>query len=196
MEVWKDIEGFKGIYQISSDGKVRRKIGYGCRSERILKNQPIKGYERAVLHTKGHRTQFLVHRLVAGAFIPNPENKPEVNHKNGIKTDNRAENLEWVTSSENKIHGFRNGLYTPKRGRENPMYGKPGRINHFRLVVCRTTGTVYQSVSDAARKLNMKRTTLVAMLSGQNKNTTTLRYAMPDWAKEQGFSRSRLKTEA
>ena len=75
------------------------------RKEKILK--PYKGssgYEHIILYKEKSKKTFDLHRLVASSFIPNPENKKEVNHKNGIKTDNRVKNLEWVTRSENLIH--------------------------------------------------------------------------------------------
>jgi hypothetical protein len=67
------------------------------------------------LYNNGIRKKALVHRLVGDAFIPNPNNKPQINHINGIHTDNRLENLEWVTDSENKYHAYKIGLITPRR---------------------------------------------------------------------------------
>ena len=68
------------------------------------------GYYKVILTNNGVRKEFTIHRLVAKAFIPNPENKPTVNHKNGIKTDNNVNNLEWATIKENQIHKWENGL--------------------------------------------------------------------------------------
>jgi len=108
-EIWKDINGYEGKYQISNLGRVKslaRTTTYndGRKKfiiERIL--QPILckiGYYSLGLSLDGVPSVVTIHRLVALTFIPNPENKRAVNHKNGVKTDNRVENLEWVTDSE------------------------------------------------------------------------------------------------
>lgn len=101
MEIWKDIEEFKGQYQISSWGRVRNKDGY------ILKpyvNQ--KGYIRISLQRGRKSIKRRVHRLVAQAFIPNPMNLPQVNHKDGNKQNNSYTNLEWITNSDNMRHAM------------------------------------------------------------------------------------------
>ncbi len=119
MDIWKDVEGYEGVYMVSntamvksldhfvyhSDGKHRTQKG------RILKqHKSVKGYIRVSLSKKGKRFHTSVHRLVAKAFINNEFNKPQVNHINGDKSDNRIENLEWCTNSENQIHAIKNGL--------------------------------------------------------------------------------------
>lgn len=118
MEIWKNIENYEG-YQVSNFGnikslskKVKCKNGFRTTKEKILKLKKSKhGYLSVQLKNKGKF--FSIHRLVAFAFIDNPENKPQVNHINGIKHDNRIDNLEWCNQSENQIHAYANKLQIP-----------------------------------------------------------------------------------
>lgn len=110
---WRDIRGYEGYYQISNFGQVRGLTRLVVKSDGIVYNKKggllkptlsCAGYYVVELRKSCRGKKFLVHRLVAFAFIPNPENKPEVNHKNFIKTDNRVENLEWLSGPENAQH--------------------------------------------------------------------------------------------
>ena len=126
-EEWKPIERAKGIYSVSNKGRIRNnRTGY------ILK--PIKwtkGYVKVNLKVNGNSDGQMIHRLVATAFIPNPENKPEVNHKNGIHDDNRVENLEWVTGEENRKHAYDTGLVRHKDERYSGyLYNFWKRVHH------------------------------------------------------------------
>lgn len=127
MEIWKDVKGYEGIYKISNFGNVKslerlkKSKGNSTRvvNERILKyNTNIFGYKYVILCKESKNKCFLIHRLIGIAFIPNPENKPQINHINGIKTDNSISNLEWCTQQENSIHAFKTGLmhHNPKVG--------------------------------------------------------------------------------
>lgn len=129
-QVWKDIAGYEGLYQISSTGEVKRVERYytqlnsltGRVNNKLLSEMIMKpfededGYLRISLIKENSRKKHFVHRLVAMNFIPNPENKPEVNHKEGNKKDNRVEMLEWNTTSENQIHAIANKLYATAKG--------------------------------------------------------------------------------
>ena len=132
MEIWKDIAGYEGYYQVSNLGNVksierRTKNSYRSRTGKCLVKQRIlkfcvdpNGYNRVKLYKDEQKKTLKVHRLVANAFHQNPENKPHVNHINAIRHDNRVENLEWATNSENIRHAFKIGLAKPKPGSENP----------------------------------------------------------------------------
>lgn len=105
-EIWKDIDGYKGLYQISNKGRVKS-LYKG--SERILKPcDDGHGYYHIILCNDGVSKTFKLHRLVAQAFIPNLENKPQVNHKDENKLNNCVDNLEWSTAKENSNFGTRN----------------------------------------------------------------------------------------
>ena len=109
METWKNIKGYEGLYQVSSEGHVKSLERKGRKSERILKPAATQdGYLRVALLAGGKRKMFAVHRLVCEAFCENPDNKPEVNHIDEDKTNNNATNLEWCTRKENINHGSRN----------------------------------------------------------------------------------------
>lgn len=114
-EIWKDVKDFEGLYQVSNLGNVKRLKGKGCVSERLIARSVNKfGYIYIGLHNKGIYRKIKAHRLVATAFIDNTNNKKTINHINGIKTDNKVENLEWCTFLENKQHAVNTGLTNTK----------------------------------------------------------------------------------
>ena len=117
-EIWADIEGYKGDYQISNYGRVK---SFCTGKERILKpEQNGTGYLNIKLVSGKKHKHFYIHILVANAFIPNPDNLPEVNHKFGIKFDCYFENLEWITPGGNNKHAYDIGLRKQKKGGDNP----------------------------------------------------------------------------
>ena len=99
LEMWKTIDGYED-YEVSSWGKVRNRVT----GDLISQEKNPKGYMRVSIGAVGKRHHLKVHRLVAAAFIPNPERKPQVNHKDGNNRNNSYTNLEWVTDEENKAH--------------------------------------------------------------------------------------------
>lgn len=124
MEIWKDIAGFEGKYQVSNKGRVKRLVGYCVTHDFVMKlNTKKAGYKYISLSDDSlQRKHPHVHRLVAEAFIPNPNNYPIVNHLNCVKDDNCVENLEWCTHKENQIHARRNIVFNfvPPTGAEHP----------------------------------------------------------------------------
>lgn len=143
IEVWKDIKDYEGLYQISNLGRVKSLKYRKSNKERILiLNGAAKhGYYMVGL-CKNHKRKYVtVHRLVAEAFIPNPDNKPQINHKDENRRNNCVDNLEWVTAKENLNYGSHNEkmTYTMHKVLSNQ-------------VLCVETGLVYNSMKEAARK--------------------------------------------
>ena len=131
----------KDVYvSVSKNGSIINPV-----TKKELKHKRDKyGYCHVHLHHKSFNKELRVHRLVARAFIPNPDNKPQVNHKNGDKSDNCVDNLEWCTPSENVKHAYRTGLKYPSGG-ETP-----------RQIRCIETGEVFPSTYAVARRFGIK----------------------------------------
>lgn len=110
LEIWKDVKNYEGEYQVSNTGKVRSlNYNYLGQVRELKQTLSNKGYCKVVLHRpKGTQRHFSVHRLVAEAFIPNPDNLPQVNHKDECKTNNCVDNLEWCDCKYNSNYGTRN----------------------------------------------------------------------------------------
>lgn len=118
----RKLQGFPGYY-VSRDGTIYTSLARGCRDpmneSKRVKLRPVRprglpnGYDRVYLRSRdGKRRDFYIHRLVASTFIPNPENKPVVNHKDCVRTNNHVDNLEWVTVKENTLYSEECGLMT------------------------------------------------------------------------------------
>lgn len=127
IEIYKDIAGYEGYYQVSNFGNVKsldrtlkNKWGNYIRRGKVMAANKANRYLTVNLFINWKFKHCKIHRLVAAAFIPNPDNKPEVNHVNGDRYDNRIENLEWVTTSENEFHAYKIGIKKPLVGEKNP----------------------------------------------------------------------------
>lgn len=155
---WEKIEGWG--YSVSSDGNVRSDSS--GRNKYLTLNKC--GYLQVHLHKDGFTSFPLVHRLVAQAFIPNPNGFPQVNHINGIKTDNRVENLEWVTASTNQRH-----RYDVLKKQKTAWDVCAANASRRKAVVCVDTGEWYESVASAAKATKGKRSALSMHLTGRNK---------------------------
>lgn len=160
-EVWKEIKGYEGLFAISNKGQIKslaRRVsnhtGYINKPDRIMKCQlNRKGYTIVRLQDKQkNKKTFPVHRLVAKAFIPNIENKPQVNHIDGNKNNNNVENLEWCSNSENQLHAYKNGL-----NHHSETSGRPKRkVNQIDLQTGKVIKT-FNSISEATYAMCKKK---------------------------------------
>lgn len=138
-EIWVDIKGYEGLYQVSNQGRIRsverevKTIRNGVEDTSKLKSKILKpsytyGYLKVSLSKEGKQRYLKVHRLVAEAFIPNPDNKPDIDHINTIRDDNRVENLRWVTKKENNNNELsrkhNSNRQKERTGEKNSFYGK------------------------------------------------------------------------
>lgn len=179
IEEWRTIKEFDGLYQVSNFGRVKGvKRVVGARggktkvvSEKIIGIKPDKqGYFLAALWKNNNGYSRLVHRLVAQAFIPNPNNLPEVNHNKGLKWDNTSTELGWMTASDNQRHSI-------------DVLGKKTRIitgadnKCSKKVLCLNSGIVYNSTKEAAIGLGVSQPFIVMLCKKQRtSNTISIKY--------------------
>lgn len=168
MEIWRPIVGTKGFIEVSNDGRVRSLLRG---TPRVLKPQTDNnGYHRITVTIERDKTTFKVHREVARAFIENPNSLPQVNHKDGNKTNNCVDNLEWVTNKDNAHHAIKNGLWDSViegARRENESRKKP--IIAYRIDGDEPCTRYYESISEAERNIGSRH--ICAVLKGQRSHT-------------------------
>lgn len=166
-EIWKEIPGYEGYFEVSNLGNFRSKdriIKYKQSGTRLYPGKPLKvelmqdGYSRIVLMKEAVKKRYMCHRLVAETFIDNPNNLPQVNHKDGNRSNNCVSNLEWCTQSENEQHSV-NVLGKTMKGKTAP-----------KKVKCIETNITYNSMSEVIRWLQNK-----ACVEGLNKAITANR---------------------
>ena len=164
-EIWKDIPFYEGYYQVSNLGNFRslpRVIKYksnGTRNypSKVLLTETTKdNYQRIVLMKDGIKTRYQAHRLVALTFIPNPDNKPFINHIDGNKSNNVVTNLEWCTASENMIHADNTGL------RDMSTH----QPSNSKKIKCIETGEVFTSYAKAVKWLGKSNTSISTLVRG------------------------------
>ena len=183
MEIWKDIVGYEGLYEVSNFGRVKSLKGH----EKILKPANNgNGYLFVYLWKNGKGKQSYIHRLVATAFISNPLNKPCINHIDCNPQNNNVDNLEWVTQRENIQYAYKLGR--KKSGFEN-VSAEQRAINNKKfkskpiIAINLTTGKKihFESIREAGRKLNLSAGHINDVLKGRYKQTKgyTFKYADP-----------------
>lgn len=175
-EIWKDVTGYEGLYQVSNTGHVkslkRTIIRNNGRTlavkEKILGVFPDgRGYSIVFLSKNGETKHFFMHRLVAEKFIPNTENKPQVNHIDGNKTNNCVENLEWVTGSENMYHSYKIGLHkrlSPPKGKDSPYAKAIIQLDRDGKEINR-----FSSIKDAERETKISNGSISSSARGYQK---------------------------
>lgn len=186
LEVWKDIPNYEGLYQISNLGNVKS-LCFGARNIRksnivkLLHQSPNNlGYHKVELYKDGKSKMFYVHRLVAISFIPNPDNKPQINHKDGNKDNNTVDNLEWVTSKENLHHAVETGLR-----RRSQMKGITGKLNKNSKKINQYDKegnyiATYYGIAEAARILNGNANSISCCLRGRYKTACGYKWEYAD----------------
>lgn len=176
-EIWKDIVGYEGLYQVSNLGNIRS-LCFGSRNHKksnvikLLKQTPTNcGYYKVQLYNNGHSKILYVHRIVAETFIPNPDCKPQVNHIDGNKSNNACFNLEWSSPSENQLHAIKTNLRAP-----SPMTGRKGKQNPLSKPILQFTKSgefvkKWDSIADAGRFFNCDQSCISSALVGRNKTS-------------------------
>ena len=172
-EIWKDIKGYQGRYQVSNLGNIKSLQIKGFVRDKLLKQCKSRCYQIVSLHSINGSKNCKVHRLVAESFICNPQDKPQVNHIDGNKLNNTVENLEWATAKENNVHACKTGLRKMPKGEKCHLFGSG--INS-KLVLDNSNGVFYNSAKEAAISFNIKYSTMRSMLNGSYKNKTNLIY--------------------
>lgn len=192
-EIWKPICGYEDRYEVSDRGRVRSLNYHRTGEIKELKTRVDRyGYLCISLPMEGNRRKhFTIHRLVAIAFIPNPDNKPEVNHKDGNKKNNYPSNLEWVSMKENQRHAWNNGLkeksrvISSEKGKQEEMRERLAGYNKKRekaIIACNLeTGEekIFANQREAARAINGYQGNIQKVLTGKVKKHKgyTFRYA-------------------
>lgn len=161
-EIWKDIQGFEGEYMVSNFGNVMSLVG---RKPRILRPRRNKrGYLRVSLHA---HSDYLIHRLVAQAFIPNPDNLPFINHKDECPSNNCADNLEWCTHHYNITYGT---CQERARATQSKTFPQKNRKDCSKSVLCVETGDTFLSINEAERVLGISRILISKVCRGIRKS--------------------------
>jgi len=177
--MWKQVSGYENVYEINEFGDLRR-----CGCEKLIKKLNRKdGYLQYVLSKDGIRKSRKIHRLVADAFVENPNNYNVVNHIDGNKTNNYYKNLEWCTYSHNNTHAWENNL---NHNTEKQRNSAKESVKHAQIVawekrkkrvICNETGAVYNSIKECANELNLQNSKISDVCKGKRNHTGGLTFS-------------------
>lgn len=169
-EIWKDIKGYEGLYQVSNLGRIK---SLKQKEEKILNIfKDNIGYLSVNLQTKEKvKKRERVHRLVAKTFILNPENKPQVNHKDGNKLNNNVNNLEWCTCKENVNHSWENNLSKPYWKGKFGINHKSSKAIYKIDIISKKIIKKYDSIEDAKKELNINSSNISKCCKGKMKTS-------------------------
>lgn len=160
-EIWKDVPNYEGLYQVSNLGRVksfRKSTKFGCQAEFILKPSVANnGYAQVALYKNTKKQKFLVHRLVASVFLPNPDNLPQINHKDENRLNNNITNLEWCTAEYNNAYGTARIRAIDTRSKPIEQLTYDGKVI-----------AIYRSSRLASELLGIKKATIIQAI---NKHT-------------------------
>ena len=162
-EEWRDIKDYEGKYQVSNLGRVKSLNYHRDNREQILNtNSDRYGYLKVILYKNGKGKSYTIHKLVAEAFIPNPNNYPIINHKDENKQNNRVDNLEWCTYQYNNTYGTRLERASKK------ISG--AKSSTARKVECITTGIQFKTIKEASKYYKISNTHIGQCCKGERKS--------------------------
>lgn len=174
IEIWKDIENYEGKYQVSNLGRIKSlerdafnqngTVNHHIEEKILVPIVNNGGYLYVNLYKNGKMKNMLVHRLVAMAFIPNPENKPQVNHLDEVKTNNVVENLEWCSAQENANYGTRTARVV-----QNNKYPKLGDSPIAKSVFCEELNKTFDCITSAGKELGVNSVSISQVCKGKRK---------------------------
>lgn len=178
-EIWKDIVGYEGLYQVSNIGRIARNgfsycspySGYITENRRFIIGANKDGYRQVKLYKNGEGKFFMIHRLEMIAFVPNLENKPYVNHKNSIRCDNRKDNLEWSTEKENSGHAHTTNKSKRRFLMPNGEDSKASKLTQIEVDFIKSNKGIL-SQNRMAKKFNVSQSAISKILSKKTWNIT------------------------